>query len=352
MKKQGQIQDMSQYAGSRFDLVQAGGGNSSVKLDDETMIVKASGINLSEVSSSSGYVDIRYQDIRDWFKNIDLSAKNKAQREQLGKEVLSLSANQQQGKPSIETFLHALLNTYTLHTHPVSVNAITALDNWKELLLEDFPDSICVPYATPGIDLALRLVEALENCEVIPQIIFLQNHGLIVSSDKCEDVYKLTDRVSSQLSKKIGLDLTRYENVTELQQLVKNQWDELPVIYCSDDKVIKDNLANESATVELWPFCPDTLIYCGVRPVYLSSINDVQSVDKYHQEYSEAAKVLVLNDQVYFVNISLKKAAESEALFKFHLLAVANNGRRINRLSIEEISYLNNWDAEKYRQEV
>lgn len=352
MEKKLQIEKLSQYAGTRFDLVQAGGGNSSVKLNDETMIVKASGINLSEVTSHSGYVEVNYQKIRDWFKSIDLSAKDKKQREQLGNELLQSSANKAQGKPSIETFLHALLNTYTLHTHPISVNAITALPDWRNILLEIFPDSICVAYATPGIDLALELVAALNKNKATAKIIFLQNHGLIVSSDKYEEIYTLTEQVANKLAHKMSMDLTRYENVTRLQTLVENHWDSLPVIHCSDDEIIKNMLANESETLEVWPFCPDTLIYCGVSPVYLSDINDAAPLNNYYKKYSEPAKIIILNKQVYFVSVSLKKAAESEALFKFHLLAASTNTAEINRLSIEEISYLNNWDAEKYRQKI
>ena len=35
--------NISKYAGERFDLIQAGGGNSSVKLDNGQMLIKASG---------------------------------------------------------------------------------------------------------------------------------------------------------------------------------------------------------------------------------------------------------------------------------------------------------------------
>ena len=41
--------DISKYAGERFDLIQAGGGNSSIKLDNGQMIIKASGYLLSDI---------------------------------------------------------------------------------------------------------------------------------------------------------------------------------------------------------------------------------------------------------------------------------------------------------------
>ena len=42
------FQNISRYSGERFDLVQAGGGNSSVKIDD-WMFIKASGYNMTNV---------------------------------------------------------------------------------------------------------------------------------------------------------------------------------------------------------------------------------------------------------------------------------------------------------------
>ena len=41
---------MSKYAGMREDLIQAGGGNSSVKLDGCKMLIKASGIQLADIT--------------------------------------------------------------------------------------------------------------------------------------------------------------------------------------------------------------------------------------------------------------------------------------------------------------
>ena len=40
---------ISKYAGMRNDLGQAGGGNTSVKLDDQVMLVKSSGFQLADL---------------------------------------------------------------------------------------------------------------------------------------------------------------------------------------------------------------------------------------------------------------------------------------------------------------
>ena len=47
--------EISRYAGERFDLVQAAGGNTSVKLKNSEMLIKASGFLLSDVAENNGY---------------------------------------------------------------------------------------------------------------------------------------------------------------------------------------------------------------------------------------------------------------------------------------------------------
>ena len=345
------LEKISKYAGIRFDLVQAGGGNSSVKLNSEEMLVKASGINLSEVTESSGHVKVQYKNTREWFQSADLSGLNKQQRELKGKELLT-SVTLTDLKPSIETFLHALLNTYTLHTHPISVNTIACQANWKEVFSHQFPDSVCVEYATPGIDLALSLVNEIKDSSELPKIVFLQNHGLIISSDNPDEVIELTDSVTSKLNKLVGLDLDRYKNVTKIQSIIDEKTNASSMIHCSDDAIIKKLILIESSAEIIWPFCPDTLIYCGIAPVYMKSFDDIKSITDYIEKYCETPKVIIVSDQVYFVSMSLKKARESEELLKFHLLAISKIDNTINRLSMDEISYLSNWDAEKYRQGV
>ncbi len=345
-----QLEVMSHFAGIRFDLVQAGGGNSSVKFDSKGMLVKASGINLSQVTENDGHVHVDFKKTREWFKENSLTGLDKKEREKKGKELLSLITLGENGKPSIETFLHALLNTYTLHTHPISVNVVAAQEDWDEVFQREFPASVCVPYATPGIDLALSLYEEIIKSNNMPKVVFLQNHGLIISCETQEEVISLTNDVTEKLNQLLGLDLERYQNTSHLKRIIDQSCQGSAMVYCSDDAVISEFLSLESKDLEVWPFCPDTLIYCGVAPVFMSSLDDLGSLDRYFKMYSESAKVIVLNGVVYFVAASLKKAREAEELLKFHLLVISKGTKKVSRLSLNEIAYLSNWDAEKYRQ--
>ena len=76
------LERLSKYAGQRLDWIQAGGGNTSIKLTD-SMFVKASGWSLSEVTAEQGYVEIKYEEIRHFFKTANLETLSKKQKEDL-----------------------------------------------------------------------------------------------------------------------------------------------------------------------------------------------------------------------------------------------------------------------------
>ncbi|MGN0740816.1 MAG: hypothetical protein ACI4LX_11665 [Treponema sp.] len=60
---------MSKYAGMREDLVQAGGGNSSVKFSPEKMLIKASGFQLADIAENTGFCTVNPQIINAYFGN-------------------------------------------------------------------------------------------------------------------------------------------------------------------------------------------------------------------------------------------------------------------------------------------
>lgn len=54
----------------REDLVQAGGGNSSFKISEEKMAIKASGYQLADITETDGYALVNPKVIREAFLNI------------------------------------------------------------------------------------------------------------------------------------------------------------------------------------------------------------------------------------------------------------------------------------------
>ena len=100
-------------------------------------------------------------------------------------------------RPSVETFLHALLLDlpgveFVGHTHPVAVNALLCSVNAQEAVRgrvfpEEVvgcgPESAWVPFTDPGLPLAHavgRAVEAyVERWNTPPVVIMMEAHGMI-----------------------------------------------------------------------------------------------------------------------------------------------------------------------------
>lgn len=155
------------------DYTICGEGNVSVRVGENTFLIKASGTSLHTLSE----------------EDLTLCNTNGAQIELLHK------------KPSIETSFHAwIMKTFPdinfiAHTHPPHTNKILcseAIYDFAKYRL--FPDQIVrngikscvVPYASPGKEI-LRLVEKyvskfLDNEGYFPKLILLQNHGIITAS--------------------------------------------------------------------------------------------------------------------------------------------------------------------------
>lgn len=338
--------EISKYAGTRFDLVQSGGGNSSVKNEDGTMYIKASGYSLSDVEENFGYTIVNNEEITKIFedKNI-LSTYDKHELNILVSEYILKCNLTDKFRPSIETLLHLLLQKYTLHTHPIVVNAITSRNNWKEVLIELFGENIIlVDYKTPGYELAVELKKQLANNNA--QIIFLQNHGLIVTSDTKTDIKNLTDFVVDKTEKYLNVDMTKYKLAEDVSSFFDNEY----TAYLSEDIFLNNSLSNPY--IYSLPFCPDKMVYCGVKTLSLGD-NPKHDIEEYKQKYFDIPKVIIYKGHLFFIAKNIRKAKEMEDVFKFHLMSLnINQNNNINYLSENEIGYIGNWEAEKYRQKV
>ncbi len=341
---------LSKYAGERFDLIQAGGGNSSVKLDDGTMLIKASGFALSEVEEGRGYGMVQNDEIIDIISNPEiLNESDKAKREILAKALVDKANLTKETRPSIEIFLHSLLKKYTLHTHPLAVVNVVCTKEWRENLDEIFKGKrkfAAVSYKTPGIELAIELKSTVDEFLIshgeLPEVIFIQNHGLIVTSDDSSEVIKITDEVTKEIEEYLGIDYNRYRKTNHVSKVFNEATGLNYIAYISDDQVINNFYKENRGLFEALPTCPDVLVFCGLRPVGLQ-----QGIPA-----AEVSKVLIYKDDIFFLNKNIAKAKEMEEVFKFHLLTLKNIRGEVKHLEEDEISYLLNWEAEKFRQNI
>lgn len=342
---------ISKYAGMREDLVQAGGGNSSVKLSDDRMLIKASGYQLADVSADKGYAIVNQKVIVDFFANTKLEKITKEDEKKL------LEAAYIEGdRPSIETFLHSITDTVTLHTHSTIVNVITSRENGMDILKTLFPNALMVKYATPGIELAKEYFASYQKyCQIetekICNVVFLQNHGLIVSSNSAENVIRMTEEVISKLAHYLGVNTERCENTTKIYNalsIINTNMD--GIVYLANDRNIYE--AIEKMGDQLWnhAICPDCIVYCGKKILILQDNFTNTDIIRHVEQFGEVA-VIYYRHNVYIVASSVKKAKEIESSLSFSAqVAVLNINVDLNFLSEEEQNFLLNWDSEKYRK--
>ena len=339
--------ELSKYAGERYDLIQAGGGNTSVKFENK-MYIKASGVYLSEVENDYGYAIVENDKILDVFNDENILCEtDKRKKDLLSSQQVSASSLTEKFRPSIETLMHSILKKYTLHSHPIVVNSVACGKDWKEIFTNLFNNEVLlIDYKTPGFELAVELNKKIKNKN--SKIIILQNHGLIVTSDFKDEVKELTEFVVDKISQYLGINMSDYKLTNELSAFINSLTDEKYTSYMTNDKYLIDNISSEFINSK--PFCPDKMVYCGTSGLVLDD-EPIKLIQKYKNLYHSIPKVLVYKNNLFFVAKNVKKAKEIEDIFKFHImslkLAQTNN---INYLDDNEILYLANWEAEKYRQ--
>lgn len=346
--------ELSRYIGERFDLVQAGGGNTSVKSENNEMVIKASGYTLSEVNSSEGYAIVNNTEVLDILKNDKvLSCSVKREKDDIANVCMQKTILSGE-RPSIETFLHSMLYKYTAHVHSVSVNALSSCIDWQEQLKLVDKDAMFVEYKTPGIELALEMKEKMNgyfsDYNIKPKVTFLQNHGVIISSDNIDELYELLELITTEAELVAKINLSKYKFTNKISKLVNGVSSEGKITYLSEDNVINDILSNNTNFSSCLPFSPDSLVYCGFEVVEMMNIDNDNSIRNYYEKYLELPKVISFNNMVFIIADNIKKAKQIEELLKNDLIIMKSSYRKINTLETKELMYLSNWEAEKYRQ--
>lgn len=336
---------LSKYAGMREDIIQAGGGNTSVKINDETMFIKSSGYQLSEMEENVGYSKVNYKKIVDYFKS-NLEIKRSDEKELLENTLI-------EGKrPSIETFLHSITEKYTLHTHPLLINVFTSRKNGMKELKSMFPDSLVIDYQTPGIFLAKEFFDKflkLENPQKA-NIVFLKNHGLIVSGKNMDEVIELHESILETLENKLKVNMRAYRNSTflfkKLEDFIENN-----IVYLCENSRIKNFIENNSIEDINYCFSPDSLIYCNKKILLLNKDDDMLEVIKNHSLKYGNFNVVYFENELYIIAPNVKKAKEIESVLSFNLQVLElNKNNEMDFLTEEEQNFLLNWDSEKYRK--
>ena len=116
-----------------------------------------------------------------------------------------------------------------------------SLDKILKTIFYDYEVAF-LDYKTPGIELALELDKELNKYNEIPKIIFLQNHGLIVSSEHKQDIKNLTEFVLQRIETYLNIDMKRYKLTTDITYLLNSFEKNSNIAYLSEDSFLNNHL--------------------------------------------------------------------------------------------------------------
>lgn len=190
--------NMCQQIGSNPRFVHPGGGNCSVKLNSQWMLIKPSGVSMEKMHSLEDGCLLHYPKIVNAIQSPSWSHHDYDQLLQDSKKTGSR-------RPSMEAGFHALLGPVVLHTHSDYFNVFLCSEEGPKILQELFPAAVNIDFFLPGADLSY----AVSQVDTSQNLYFLNNHGLIISVDTAQKALEMHQSIHDILLN--AFDLLRGE---------------------------------------------------------------------------------------------------------------------------------------------
>ena len=184
----------SRLLGQDKTLVLHGGGNTSVKIEQQNIVgeqetilyVKGSGWDL-ETIEAEGYAPVRMAHL------LKLGQLQELSDAQMVNELKTHLTRSSAPEPSVETILHAILPyKYVDHTHADAVVSITNTKDGLERIQAIYGNKVVIiPYIMPGFDLARLCAEIFpRDCHSKTIGMVLMNHGIFSFADTARQSYE------------------------------------------------------------------------------------------------------------------------------------------------------------------
>jgi len=328
----GELIEISARIGRDLDLVQAGGGNTSVK-EGETLWVKASGKWLIHAAEDDMFLPVPMADI-----SRQLIAEDEKFPEYKTISGIAL-------RPSVETAVHAVLpQRVVIHVHSVRTIAWAARVNGMRgvtPLLAGLNWS-WIPYTHPGIPLAIRIQQEAPKR---PDVLILENHGLVVAADDCATAEGLLRKVERRLDGAI-----RRAALADLEQLRK--------LTTSSEWTIAEDC--EAHALAMLPksceiaaggtLFPDQCVYLGPGAAIVQARETLEeAAARYRERHAFEPVFLIVAGAGVVTKRNIKRAARELLVCLKRVIERMPDDAQAAYLPAEQVARLMNWDAEKYR---
>lgn len=257
---------ISVILGENPAYIQGAGGNTSVKHDSRWMSVKASGVELKDVTADYGFVRVDFPGIRDYIPVSD------EEESRFNTAMLSYLHKEEKGdpsKPSIEAGFHATLPAkFVLHSHSIYANIITCSKEGRKIAAELFDDFGWVRAAAPGRELILTFLREMKS-HVRAPIIFLENHGFIATGETADEALHRHEEANHKIME--HLKLPQFDpGVVPVEKETMRAHVFFPdqVVYTTDETLAETKAAKE--TFATYAYLWNTLERIGLQPQFMS----------------------------------------------------------------------------------
>ncbi|MBE6958112.1 MAG: class II aldolase/adducin family protein [Ruminococcaceae bacterium] len=337
---------LSQTAGARADYVQGGGGNTSVKLCDGLMAIKASGYCLKDITPDNAYAVMDAQALRRFYYENEPA--NLEDVEKQGSTCAKENTKTIEGlpalRPSVEAGFHSILKTFVLHTHSVYANLAACSNQCVELANKAFAGADYtwgwVPYTDPGANLTFAIRDELCRVEKetgkTPSVILMQNHGIIVHDDDADTCLSIHADANERIAAAFGLTGDSFP-ATAVEEMAAG-------IYAAAVPYLKAQLQSgvhtQTSLLEE-PLYPDQMVFL-VDTFFMDApkLEDGQCVAS-----SKTGNMLMLMPQ--------KKAqtlVETLTAVFFIMENIKKAGYTVSTMGEAAKKFIANWESEKYRK--
>ena len=360
------------YGGNSLLLVQASGGNNSVKSNSQDQLwIKASGTRLADVSTRQGMASLRLSTLRELVARDSAKSQpdnveaRRSRHEDAVQQIQAAMLNPGQGRASLETGFHSLLGDVVLHLHPVYLNAFTCMDGGRELLADIAPqDFAWVSYAAPGQELAIQINHALKGQPTDECACFvLENHGFIASGQNAKQVIAATEQFlnvaqtffgdfSPDLLVALPATKASQQAADKLRSLYRERWGEQSVVIRPARFGVFNQLDNQPQLFDSpGALVPDDVVYGGGE-IQRSSLKGLSKwISNMPDTPPEKLVVAIEGAGTVLLARSEGLAAAMEEMLLAHILVRMLIARRgsVRTLPQPEVEYLQSMESEKYR---
>ena len=369
---------ISNAAGKDPSFVQGGGGNTSIKTDDgKFMFIKASGTALKDMNPKKGWRRIELAPVFEMMQDRSLPKMppNTREPEVVNRLLAACDDNVTDGsRPSVEAHLHAFLGKCVIHLHPSSVGAYVNAKDGKAKLERLFKDMkkpfLWVPCADPGYMLAKTIIAMTtkyqEQYHAKPQVLFLEKHGLFISTSSPNSSLSLTRKVIKKCNEKLKHPSSKKPKPADQQKIheaslcIRKAHFDACGEYGSISYFTNDIIASFVARKDCKRFLkgvltPDELIYSNGPALWVEKPDAVKITAKINSMVAKGQKapVAFLVKGLGLFVAGKKKIAPTVNEIVTSSLFIRTNADKmggISTLNKRQVDFIDKWESEAFRK--